>query len=163
VATLPNKLAQMNTADSHYRYFETLIPVRFADTDANGHVFFANYLTYFDIAFLECLKAIDYDFNKFTDQGLNFFYAEALSTYKAPAGFGDTLNVQVHISRFGSTSFTIAFTVKDNASNTLINSGHIVAVVVDLDSGRPVRIPPDFIAAVKRYESRHDHAPQPKP
>ncbi|MDM8553408.1 thioesterase family protein [Desulfococcaceae bacterium HSG7] len=144
----------MNKTNIPNQCFETRIAVRFADTDANGHVFFANYLTYFDTAFLDYLKAVDYEFKRFTDQGINFYYAEALSRYKAGAEFGETLRVLVKISKFGNTSFTIEFTTIGLESDTLINTGHIVAVIVDFQSGQPVPIPPDFIAAVKRYEDK---------
>jgi acyl-CoA thioester hydrolase len=150
----------MNTPTPPDHFFESRIPVRFADTDANGHVFFANYLTYFDIAFLDYLKAIGYEFKQFTDRGLNFFYVEALSQFKAGVGFGETLRVRVQISRFGRTSFTIAFAVMRGASDTPITTGHIVAVVVDLQSERPVAIPADFIAAVNRYAGPSNHAPE---
>lgn len=143
-----------DATDGFDRYFETRIPVRFADTDANGHVFFANYLVYFDTALLDYLNAIGYEFKRFTDQGLNFFYAEALSSYKAAAGFGDTLRVRLRISRFGNSSFTIAFRVLKGDSEAPINTGHIVAVVVGLESGRPAPIPPDFIETVKNFSAR---------
>jgi acyl-CoA thioester hydrolase len=40
------------------------VSVRFSDTDANRHVFFANYLTYFDMALMAYLKAVGYSFEK---------------------------------------------------------------------------------------------------
>jgi acyl-CoA thioester hydrolase len=150
----------MNITTNNDGRFETIIPVRFADTDANGHVFFANYLTYFDTAFLDYLKAINYEFKRFTDQELNFFYVEALSRFKAPANFGDTLRVRVKIIRFGNTSFTIAFSISNYESDTLINTGQIVAVVVDLKKGQPVSIPMDFVATVNRYEGHENDASQ---
>ncbi len=38
--------------------FTLPIDIRFADTDTNGHVFFANYLAYFDTALLKYLNHI---------------------------------------------------------------------------------------------------------
>ncbi|SMC72176.1 hypothetical protein SAMN02746065_10886 [Desulfocicer vacuolatum DSM 3385] len=38
--------------------FIQLIDIRFSDTDANGHVFFTNYQTFFDTAFLKFLDHI---------------------------------------------------------------------------------------------------------
>jgi len=134
------------------KYFAS-IPVRFADTDANGHVFFANYLTYFDIALLEYFKAVGYGLQRFVDNGLNFLYAEALTRFKSSVSFDDTMNVHVEISNFGNTSFTIEFRIHEQKTDHLINSGHIVAVVVDLESNEPVHVPEELKNAVRKFES----------
>ncbi len=132
--------------------FKTSIAIRFADMDANGHVFFGTYLTYFDTAFLAYLDAVDYSFKRFTDQGLNLYYAEALARYKGAVKFGQPLTVEVHISRFGATSFTIEFTLFSDRSDKPINTGHIVAVVVGMQTERPTPIPADFIARIREFQ-----------
>jgi len=137
---------------SDHHTFKTNIAIRFADMDANGHVFFGTYLTYFDTAFLAYLDAVDYGFNRFIDQGLNLYYAEALARYKGAVRFGQTLTVEVRISHFGATSFTIEFTLFSDLSNKPINAGHIVAVVVGMQTERPTAIPPDFIARIREFQ-----------
>lgn len=133
--------------------FFTSIQIRFSDTDSNGHVFFGNYLTYFDIALLELIKAVNYDFNRFRENELNFYYAEALTRFKASAFFDEILNVHAEISRFGNTSFTINFLVFEQKSDRFICSGHIVAVVVDLKTYKPVSVPQEFKDAIKAFGS----------
>ncbi|MCF8106780.1 MAG: acyl-CoA thioesterase [Desulfohalobiaceae bacterium] len=128
------------------------LAVRFADTDANGHVFFANYLTYFDQALIHYLKEIGYGFQRFTEQGLTFYYVEALTRFKAGAGFDQLLDISAAISRFGRTSFTAEFEIHEAAGNSFINSGHIVSVIVDQTTGNPVPIPEDFKTAVRAYD-----------
>ncbi len=132
--------------------FHASIPVRFADTDANGHVFFANYLTYFDTAFLEYLKAVNYGFQRFVEQGLNMYYVEALTQFKSASSYEDTLHVYVEIAKFGNTSFTSEFHIYHHETDRLINSGHIVAVLVDLETEKPAKIPEDFKKAVREFE-----------
>ena len=133
--------------------FWATIPVRFADTDANGHVFFANYLTYFDTALLEYFKAIDYGFKRFLAQGLNMYYVEALTRFKSASSYEDTLDVHVEIAKFGNTSFTPEFYIYEQGTARLINSGHIVAVLVDLKTEKPSTIPEDFKEAVRAFEN----------
>ena len=128
--------------------------VRFADTDANGHVFFANYLTYFDQALIHYLKEIGYDFPRFTEQGLTFYYVEALTRFKAGAVFDQLLDVSAAVSRFGRTSFHVEFEIYEAASGSFINSGHIASVVVDQKTGNPVPVPEDFKTAVRAYDDR---------
>jgi len=133
------------------KYFAS-IPVRFADTDANGHVFFANYLTYFDTALLEYLKALKYDFQRLMDQGLNMYYVEATTRFESSASYGDTLDVYVEIPKFGNSSFTCEFRIYENASGRFVNAGHIVAVLVNLETEKPEEVPQDFKDAVRAFE-----------
>ncbi len=79
-----NKTAKQVSDDPVNKKDWVIIPVdiRFSDTDANGHVFFGNYFTLFDTAFLKYLKIIGYSFNRFLQNNLNFYYVEAKSQYK---------------------------------------------------------------------------------
>ena len=130
------------------------VQVRFSDTDANGHVFFGNYLTYFDMALLEYFKAVGYGFSRFVENGMNVFYAEALTRFRAGAVFDDILHVHATISRFGNTSFTSEFSIYEKTTRRFVNSGHIVAVVVDAGTETPVPVPKPFKQAVMAFEKK---------
>ena len=53
-----------------YKFF-TPVRVRYADTDAQGHVFFSNYLIYFDQGLTDYLKAIGYGYDAMLDDGFD--------------------------------------------------------------------------------------------
>ncbi len=129
-------------------YFTVLVEIRFADTDANGHVFFGNYFTFFDTAFLKYLDHLDCSFDWFIESGLNFYYVEAGSQFKSALKYGDTMRIRVNAGKIGSTSFTLYFEGVDNSTLKPVASGHIVAVVVDRDSEQPVKIPDKFRQAL---------------
>jgi acyl-CoA thioester hydrolase len=135
----------------HYRFF-TPIQVRYAETDAQGHVFFGNYLTYFDVAVTEYLKAIHYPYEKLLEQGLDFYYVETLCQYKDRAYFDEVLHVHARIGRVGNTSFTYEFAVWESSADRFVCRGHIVAVVVDRDRRRPVPVPEGLRRAVASFE-----------
>lgn len=130
------------------------LSVRFADTDANGHVFFANYLTFFDQAFVHYLKAIGFGYRQFVQRGLNFFYAEALTRFKSGAVFDQLLDIYPAISRLARTSFTTEFEIYDHASGAFVNSGYIVSVVVDMKTEKPHPIPEAFRQAVSAFHTQ---------
>ncbi len=130
------------------------LAVRFADTDANGHVFFANYLTFFDQAFVHYLKAIGFGYRQFVERGLNFFYAEALTRFKSGAVFDQLLDIYPTISRLGRTSFTTDFAIYDQAGGGFVNSGYIVSVVVDINTEKPHPIPEAFRQAVSAFHGQ---------
>ena len=129
------------------------VSVRFSDTDANRHVFFANYLTYFDMALMAYLKEVGYSFDRLLQNGFNLYYVEALTRFKGSAYFDEVLDVYAEINRFGTTSFTGNFIIYENKTQRLVNSGHIVAVIVDAKTEKPIPIPQEFKDAVEAFEN----------
>lgn len=129
------------------------IQVRYIETDMQGHVFFGHYFAYFDFALTEYLKAVGFGYNDFLDIGVDFFYVEATCQYKGRAFFEDTLHVHTSVSKVGNTSFTFEFSVFEETTNRPIATGHIVAVAVDRQSQKPVRVPDRFRKAVSDFEN----------
>jgi len=130
--------------------FKTTVRVRYADTDAQGHVYFANYLVYFDIGTTDYMKAIGYSYEKLLEEGYDFFTVEALCRYRGEAFFDDELQVGARISKIGNTSFTFSLGLFRN--DVLIADGHIVNVMIDRSSKKPARVPEGFRKAVEEFE-----------
>jgi acyl-CoA thioester hydrolase len=134
-----------------YRFFHP-VQVRFVETDQQGHVFFGHYLTYFDIALTEYLKAIGSGYDQFLQQGVDFFYVESLCQYRDRAFFDEILHVHARIAKIGKTSFTFEFAVFESISARFIANGHIVAVAVDQKSSKPTPVPDSLRQAIARFE-----------
>ncbi len=134
-----------------YKFF-TPVRVRYADTDAQGHVFFSNYLIYFDQGLTDYLKAIGYSYDAMLEDGFDFFYVETQCTYKGSAKFDDVLNVYARLTHIGRTSFTFHFAIYKPDTDALIAMGRIVAVAVEKGGRRPVPVPEKLRRAVESYE-----------
>jgi acyl-CoA thioester hydrolase len=126
--------------------------VRYNETDAQGHVFFANYLNFFDIGLLEYTRAIGYAYADIVASGVDMFYVEANCQYKGRAYFDDLLHVHARIGHIGNTSFTFEFAIHKQPGDGLIATGKIVAVTVDAKTEQPVRVPGGLREAVARFE-----------
>ncbi len=149
-------MAQKDTSKYTYRFFHP-IQVRYIETDQQGHVFFGHYLTYFDVALTEYLKAIDYDYSQFLQAEVDFFYVESLCQYHDRAFFDDILQVHARVAKIGNSSFTFEFAIFEAASQRFVANGHIVAVAVDRSTSRPVPAPEGFRRAVARFEGSEAH------
>jgi acyl-CoA thioester hydrolase len=134
-----------------YKFFEP-IRVRFAETDSQGHVFFGNYLTYFDEALTQYQHAIGCTYQDVLALGLDYVYRHAECEYVSRAFFEQTLNVHAHASHIGNTSITFEFAAFNAADDELVTTGKIVAVVIDPATKRPARVPEALRAAVAKYE-----------
>jgi acyl-CoA thioester hydrolase len=126
--------------------------VRYSETDAQGHVFFGNYLNYFDIGLLEYTRAVEYGYQEMLASGVDMFYVESRCQYRGRAYFDDLLHVHARIVSFGNTSFTFEFAIYRQSEEELIATGTITAVAVDLETSKPVRVPDELRQAVARFE-----------
>jgi acyl-CoA thioester hydrolase len=112
-----------------FKFFYPL-KVRFSETDAQRHVFFGNYYTYFDEALLAYMRALGYEYQNLLGDGMDLLYVESLCRHHTPA-----------------------FSIYNQQSEQLVATGHIVAVNVDADSRRPAPVPEELRRAVREYES----------
>jgi acyl-CoA thioester hydrolase len=144
-------MTQKDPSQYLYRFFHP-IQVRYIETDQQGHVFFGHYLTYFDVALTEYLKAIGYGYNKFLEAGVDFFYVESLCQYHDRAFFVEILHVHARVGKIGNSSFTFEFSIFESASQRFIANGHIVAVAVDPPTSRPTPVHDGFRQAVELFE-----------
>jgi acyl-CoA thioester hydrolase len=143
---------------SEFHFFH-IIKVRYADTDAQGHVFFGNYFTYYDEAVTGYLEEIGISAKKMAELGLDFFYVDARSQYKGSAKAGELLRVGVRVARIGNTSVTFDCAIyrennepsPDQAQQPIV-SGHVTAVVVNPKTREPARVPDEFRRAAAAME-----------
>ena len=128
------------------------LKVRYAETDAQGHVFFGNFYTYFDEALLAYMRATGYSYQDLLDDGMDFLYVESKCRHHAPAYFDDWLNVGARVGRIGNSSLTFEFSIGRDDPEELVATGRIVAVNVDIDTRRPVPVPDSLRRAVQEYQ-----------
>jgi acyl-CoA thioester hydrolase len=134
-----------------YRFYHP-IRVRYVEVDAQHHVFFGHYLTYFDVALVEHMKAIGHSYPDMVAAGVDMFYVHASCDYKGRARFDDLLHVHARIGRIGNTSFAFEFAIFKQPTDELIATGEIVAVAINAETGKPVRVPDALREAVARFE-----------
>jgi len=129
------------------------IKVRYVETDAQGHVFFGHYYTYFDVAMMEYMRAIGFSYQDLLKNGMDLLYVESLCRHQAPAYYDEVLNVHSRIGNIGNSSLTFEFAICKEDSDQLVVTGYIVAVNVDKDTRQPMRVPDALRQAVQEYES----------
>lgn len=135
------------------------ITVRYADTDAQGHVFFANLLTYFDEGLTGYLAAIGCAYAGLHDQdGVDFVYAESQCRYRDRTRFGDDVVVRVRVAHLGRTSMRTELQAL-RGGETVLAEGHLVSVCVDVTTLEKRPLPARLRAAVDRFEGREDTSP----
>src|SRR5262245_21729714 len=86
--------------------FSARTRVAFSDTDAQGVVYYGRYNPYFDLARVEYLRMLG---QLHRDDPGEFVMRANDVEYFAPARFDDELEIDVRVSRIGTTSGTFEF------------------------------------------------------
>lgn len=126
--------------------------VRFAEVDAQGVVFYGNYVTYQDEAFTEYLGQLDTEYGQlhFADWDVRVAHVEL--DYRESARFRDDLVNAIRIESIGTSSIQVAYECRRAADDAVLVEGAVVHVAVDED-GASTRVPDDFREAVVAYQA----------
>jgi acyl-CoA thioester hydrolase len=120
--------------------FVTRVRVRYAETDAAGAVYHANYLTYFEVARVEALRGLGVPVGEFASRGILMPVVEARVKYLRPALLDDLLEVAVLLDRVGPASFAFDYEVRRDG--VLLATGWTRMAVVEPATGRAIQLPP---------------------
>ena len=101
--------------------------VRYSEVDAQGIVFNAHYLTYFDTAMTEYLRHIEYDYVKeVKERNEDFHTVKTLVEYKSPIHFDQIIDVCLKVKKIGTSSLTFYIEVHPNKEDNMLVSGEVV-------------------------------------
>jgi acyl-CoA thioester hydrolase len=122
------------SGDWAYRY---RLVVRFRDCDAMGHVNHAVYFTYFE----QCRLMYWREVTGAASPHTRVIVARAECDYRAPAHFGDELEIRVRVGGVGRSSFTLEYEIVDATSDRQVALGKTVMVAYDYDARRATPLP----------------------
>lgn len=135
------------------------IEVRFADTDAMGHVNNALYHTYVETARTKYLEEIlDEPVRLGVHGEPSFILADSRMVYRSPAFYGETLTVETRMTRIGQSSMTAEHRI--TAPDSPVGRARLVAVcesvLVHYDYARatPKPVPAEAAARIEAFEGR---------
>lgn len=124
--------------------------VRFAETDAQGVVFYGDYVTYQDETFSQYLREIGYPYGAMDQDDWDIHVVHVDVDYRAPAEFGDELVCGIRVDAIEESSIEFAWRCR-KADGTLLAEGGLTHVAVR--DGEPTRVPDEFRRAVRDYQA----------
>ncbi|MEO7095338.1 MAG: thioesterase family protein [Polyangiales bacterium] len=115
--------------------FTFAAPVRFADVDHAGIVYYPRFFHMFHVAFEELWRTRigPKAYSELIDRDrIGFPAVKAECEFKSPLRFGDTAEIDVTVSRLGAKSITFRYRIYKQDPRTLAAEGSVVCAVVDL-------------------------------
>ncbi|MGP1674773.1 MAG: acyl-CoA thioesterase [Candidatus Limnocylindrales bacterium] len=134
------------------------IDVRFADTDAMGHVNNAVYLTYCEMARIRYWTDVTGEPIAPGHEGAeSLILAEARITYRAPVFHGERVTIETRATNIGRTSFTLEHRLtacSPDGDPRVVATSDSIMVRYDYATDRPAPLSDDFVAAIEAFEER---------
>ncbi len=118
---------------------EIEVRVRYQETDGQGRVHHANYLTWFELARVEMLRAAGISYKQLEQDGYLLVVAEMNCRYFFPAEFDDLLRVQVRTLRAKGARIEHRYRVL--RGDTLLVEANSTIACIDR-TGKVARLPP---------------------
>lgn len=114
-----------------FKFFHSF-RIRYSEVDAQGIVFNAHYLTFFDTAMTEYLRHINYDYvNEVKDKNEDFHTVKTLVEYKSPIYFDQIIDVCLKVKKIGNSSLTFYIEIYPSKEDNCLASGEVVWVNSD--------------------------------
>lgn len=143
--------ASCRSVKSDFRFHHD-IRVRFADTDLQGIVFNANYLTYYDVAWTEYFRAVGFAWKDLLALGVDTVLARTTMVFKSPARFDEILQVHTRVSKIGTTSLTFEFEIYPEGEDRVIGLATSLYVCVDPKALKPAPVPENLRQRISEFE-----------
>ncbi len=118
------------------------IKVYYHHTDCGGVVYYANYLKFFEEARTEYFADIGFSIKELADSGTMFVVARQEVDYKAPAVYGDLLEISTRVSDISAVKMVFEHEVK-NQNGLITTKAKTTLVCVD-KSLKPKAIPEEI-------------------
>lgn len=128
--------------------------VYYAETDAGGVVYHANYLNFMERGRTEFLRDLGFDFANTTAVTQDAFVAVDVNLqYRAPARLDDELVVETWVTHLGGASIKLQQNVLKRLAEgeSLLLEGSITLVHVSLKEFKALRIPQEMREALQPY------------
>ena len=128
--------------------------VRYSEVDAQGIVFNAHYLTYFDTAMTEYLRHIKYDYVKeVKERNEDFHTVKTLVEYKAPIYFDQIIDVCLKVQKIGTSSLTFYIEVHPNKEDNMRVSGEVIWVNTNQETHSSAPLSKNIIKKIELLEN----------
>ena len=137
---------------SQFNYFFSF-RVRYSEVDAQGIVFNAHYLTYFDSAMTEYLRHIGHDYQKVVERSNEDFHTvKTLVEYIKPILFDQIIDVCIRVKKIGRSSLTFLLEIYHQNKEDLLASGEVIWVNADQKTHKSTKLSDDLCRKIRIHE-----------
>jgi len=129
--------------------------VLYADTDAGGVVYYANYLHFFEQGRTEFMRELVTPYSTLEAGGYILPVVESYIRYKASARYDDLLVIETSLAEVRAVSCRFHCRIIRESDTKLLAKGYTVHAVVDR-SGKLAKLPEDLVQRLTKLCNFHE-------
>jgi acyl-CoA thioester hydrolase len=118
--------------------FVHVVRPRYAEVDAQGVVFNAHWLTYFDDSCTRFFEHLGYEPKVAFFRDFDVMLVKALLEWQGPAGFDDLVRIAVVPVRVGTSSFDLRYTASVDEREVCVGTITYVSVQPSTHESQPI-------------------------
>ena len=119
----------------------TQVRVTYAETDAMGVVYYANYLRWLEVGRTELMRSLGVAYREMEDGGAFLPVSEVFCKYHVPARYDDLLIIETTVDFLKRASIQFSYRILRQSDETLLITGSTLHAFVDRE-GKIVKVPP---------------------
>lgn len=134
------------------------VTVRYAETDAMGIVYHANYLPWLEISRTQMLKEVGFPYKQLEEDGLLLPVLEINFKYRKPARYDEEITIITRMKKEPLVKIHLEYEVKRGTD--LLGTGYSIHAFMNRE-GRPLKAPKHFIDSLghlirTQQQTQHD-------
>ena len=126
------------------------IRVRYAETDQMGYCYYGNYAMYYEVARVETLREIGFNYKSLEEDGVLLPVIEFNIKYLKPAFYDDQLKITCKIPIIPTVRIKFEYETY-NEKKEMINFGNTTLVFLNKISKKPVNCPKPLLDKLNQY------------
>ncbi len=123
----------------------TELRVIYAETDAMGIVYYANYLRWFEVGRTELMRSVGISYREMEEQGAFLPVSEVFCKYHASARYDDVVIIESSVEFLRRASIQFAYRITRKADDADLVTGSTLHACVDRQ-GKMIRVPRSLTA-----------------
>ena len=130
---------------------KTSLRVRYSETDQMGYCYYGNFLQFFEIGRVECLRSLGITYKELENKGILLPVKEVKVDYKSPCFYDDLLSVQTKLIEINGCKIIFNYTIV-NESNKICTLASTTLVFIDKENKKPIACPSEIQKNLRLYE-----------
>jgi acyl-CoA thioester hydrolase len=125
-------------------FFDTIVRVRYAETDKMGVVYYGNYYIYFEVGRVEYMRNLGVDYRQMEIETDSFIVvAESSCRYRRPARYDDLLRIRTRVLSVKRRTIQFGYEILHHETGELLATGETTHVVCN-SAGKPKVLPEKY-------------------
>lgn len=121
---------------------ETVVRVRYAETDAMGVAYHGNYFAWFEVGRTEYLRRLGMAYTTVEALGLHLPVVECRARFISPVRYDDEIVIAATVTRLDRLRIHYGYDLRERQTGRALATGETYHVFVNRE-GRPTRLPVD--------------------